>query len=101
MGPIIQIREHGKILTVLLNVPQGRTTAVIHARLLRKERSGIKTQVVADGQNPPGPLHWHRGECPRSPTFQKRQSQRQACPLKETATFDGGWFSFNHGLPQN
>lgn len=59
MGPIIQIREHGKILTMLLNILQGLAANVVCAGLLREECLRIKAQVIADGQNPPGPLRLH------------------------------------------
>jgi hypothetical protein len=74
MGPIIQIREHGKILTVLLNVLQGLAADVVRAGGLREERPWIKAQVIADGQNPPRAFCRCCGEDPRSSTFQQRRS---------------------------
>ena len=78
MGPIIQIREHGEILTVLLNVLQGLAADVVRAGLLREECLGIKAQVITDGQNPPGPLRLR----PKRTALQPRQRQ------SDTHTFE-------------
>ena len=96
MGPIIQIREHSKILTVLLNVLQGLATDVVRAGLLREERPWIKAQMITDSQNPPGVFCRRCGEGPRSSTFQERQGQRQAGALKEAAAVDGARFPCAH-----
>ena len=84
MGPIIQIREHGKILTMLLNVLQGLAADVVRAGLLREECLRIKAQVITDGQNPPGPLRLH----PTRPALQHRQRKRHAHALQKTAAVD-------------
>ena len=96
MGSIIQIREYGKTLTVLLKVLEGLTADVVRAGLLREECRRIKSQVIADGQNPPRAFCRRCGKGPRSPTFQERQGQRQTGALKEAAAVNGARFSCDH-----
>jgi len=96
MGSIIQIREYGEILTVLLNVLQGLAADIVRTGLLWEECLRIKSQVIADGQDPPGVFCRRCGEGPRSSTFQERQGQRQAGALKEAAAVDGARFPCAH-----
>ena len=96
MGSIVQIREYGKILTVLLNVLQGLAADIVRTGLLWEECLRIKAQVIADGQDPPGAFFRCCGEGPRSSTFQERQGQRQTGTLKEAAAVDGARFSCAH-----
>ena len=96
MGPIIQIREHGEILAVLLNVLQSLAADVVRAGLLREECLRVKSQVITDGQNPPWAFCRRCGEGPWSSTFQERQGQRQAGALKEAAAVDGARFPCAH-----
>ena len=96
MGPIIQIREHGEILTVLLNVLQGLAADIVRTDLLWEECLRIKAQVIADGQNPPWAFCRRCCEGPWSSTFQERQGQGQAGALKEAAAVDEARFSCAH-----
>jgi hypothetical protein len=86
---MIKVRKDREILSVFFNILQGRTTDVIRSLSLGKKRTWVKPEVIPNGQNALSTGRLFGSYSPGSSTLEKRQSQRQPCALKETATVEG------------
>ena len=83
---MIKVGKNRKILTVFLNVSEGRAAKVIRTCFLGKERPGVEAQVVANGKHSLGSSGLDRSKCLGRPTFKERKGKGQASSLEKIAT---------------